>query len=74
MRLDEYLTDKNISGAEFARRLSVAHSLVHGWRHGTKLPSLPMAHRIREATGGKVTPDDWPCGPNAEAPRAEAGA
>lgn len=60
MRLDDYLTAHNISGAAFARKLTVSHSLVHGWRHGTKLPSLAMAWRIKEATGGAVTADDWP--------------
>lgn len=61
MRLNEYLQIHNISGADFARRMGVSHSLVHGWRRGTKLPSLPMALRISEATEGAVRAEDWPC-------------
>ena len=60
MNLDAYLRETGIKGSEFARRLDVSHSLVHGWRHGTKLPSMPMALKIAHATNGKVAAlEDW---------------
>lgn len=59
MRLAQYLDDNGISDAEFARRVGVSHSLVHAWRYRKKLPSLPMARRIRQATKGEVRESDW---------------
>lgn len=76
MRLDEYLSSQKISAAKFARKLGVSHSLVHGWRHGTKLPSLPMALRIKSVTGDAVRPEDWPMPANdtSAPPAVEVGA
>ena len=59
MKLAKYLDDTKISDAEFARRLGVAHSLVHGWRYGKKTPSLAMAKRIRAETMDSVREEDW---------------
>lgn len=59
MRLAQYLRDSGISDAEFARQVGVSHSLVHGWRHRKKYPSIHMARKIRIATRGAVTEMDW---------------
>ncbi|MCL4715511.1 MAG: hypothetical protein KJZ75_11420 [Hyphomonadaceae bacterium] len=59
MRLAQYLDENNIPDAEFARRIGVAHSLIHAWRYRKKTPSLSMARRVRIATRGAVTEMDW---------------
>jgi hypothetical protein len=59
MRLAQYLDERRISDAQFARDLGVAHSLVHCWRYRTKTPSLEMAQRVRIATSGLVAEHDW---------------
>lgn len=59
MRLSQYLDENKIPDAEFARRIGVAHSLVHCWRYRKKTPSLMMARKIRIATRGAVTEMDW---------------
>lgn len=59
MRLSEYLANQKISDSEFARRVGVSHSLVHRWKSGEKRPSMETASRIRDATGGAVTADDF---------------
>lgn len=59
MRLNAYLTAYEISSADFSRTVGVSPSLVHGWLRGTKLPSIPMARRVKIATKGLVTESDW---------------
>lgn len=59
MRLTAYLQENKISDAEFARRVGVSHSLVHRWKSGEKRPSMETAARIRDATDGAVSADDF---------------
>lgn len=72
MRLTDYLEAKGITDTEFARLVGVSHSLVHYWKSGAKRPSMETAARIRDATGGAVTADDFMPPPRASARAAAA--
>jgi len=58
MTLAQYLTDKKITQAEFARRLNVNQGTVSKLCAG-KRPSWNMATRIAAATGGEVPVQVW---------------
>jgi len=59
MTLDQYLTMKRITAAEFARDTRLSRQQVSRYRRGETLPRpRPMAV-IRRASGGLVGPEDW---------------
>ena len=60
MQLAAWLTAKEMSDAEFARLSGIGQrALIHKYRHGRQFPSPENLLRIRQATGGKVTADDF---------------
>jgi transcriptional regulator with XRE-family HTH domain len=59
MKLDRYLSERSLSARALARQLDVSESYLSRLLSGERGPSLAMAHRIREATGGAVTADDF---------------
>ncbi|GAB6854422.1 hypothetical protein JCM15831A_14460 [Asaia astilbis] len=60
MTLDEWLNDQGISGAAFARQSGIGfRQIVFRYRNGTSFPRPENMRRIIEATGGKVTPEDF---------------
>lgn len=59
MNLGEFLERSGTTMTAFAAGLGVGVSTVHGWVSGRRLPGLEMAARIREATDGSVTFDDF---------------
>ncbi len=49
-----------LAGAEIARRIRVKPSTVYNLRRGDFTPSLALAIRIEDLTGGKVSVRSWP--------------
>jgi DNA-binding XRE family transcriptional regulator len=59
MKLSEYLSEQKITDSAFARAIETAPSTVMRLKKGDRLPSMTLAQRIMEATGGAVRPDDF---------------
>lgn len=62
MRLDEYLNQKKGEGLTeeaFASRVGLSQGQVNRLRRGASRPSFNTLVRIRDATEGQVTPDDF---------------
>lgn len=59
MTLHDYLTANGLSEASFAERVGVSQAQIHRLRVGKTWPSRDLAIRIRDETGGQVTPDSF---------------
>lgn len=60
MKLDDYLRKSGMTSAQFAEACGIASKqTIHNYRHGIRFPTPENLKRIREATGGAVTPDDF---------------
>ena len=60
MKFKDWLAEECMSDAEFARKSGIRQrALVHKYRHGRQFPSPANLRRIREATNGQVTADDF---------------
>lgn len=60
MKLSEYLRNKGLSAAGFGRVAGLgSRQLVHKYLSGERFPTPENLRRIREATGGAVTADDF---------------
>ena len=59
MRLAEYLGQPGITASALARVVGVSHSTIGRWADGSIEPSLSGMRKLHEATGGKVTPNDF---------------
>lgn len=60
MLLREWLTLEKMTDAEFARVSGVGfRQLVHKYANGSQFPSPANLLRIRDATKGQVTADDF---------------
>ena len=58
MTLDAYLKAHKISQADFAAAIGVKQPTVHRWTRGEK-PSLDVAAKIQNETGGEVPVHVW---------------
>lgn len=58
MKLKEYRKTHGVKQAEIARTLGITQSRVSELENGGT-PSLDLALRIEELTGGAVRPGDW---------------
>jgi transcriptional regulator with XRE-family HTH domain len=67
MQLSAYLADKGISDADFAQAIGVTRQAVHRYKTGGRLPEWPVLAKIREATDGAVTADDFLPSPEPQA-------
>lgn len=63
MTLTEYLTENDMTLAEFASRIGVDPVTVYRYTAGDRFPRRTVMVRIFRETGGKVTPNDWFLGP-----------
>lgn len=76
MKFDEWLKGRKLTSSEFARLAGLpGKQLVHKYRHGERFPTAENLRRIRVATEGEVTADDFvdqhaPPQPLAPAPAA----
>lgn len=59
MKLSDYLIDKQLSPAAFARIIEVGRMSVHRYINGDRFPRPDVLQRIQQATQGQVTPNDF---------------
>jgi transcriptional regulator with XRE-family HTH domain len=60
MKLDAYLHAHGLTSAEFGELAGLgSKQVVHKYRHGLRFPNPEALRRIREATNGAVTADDF---------------
>lgn len=59
MHLRDYLTEKDLTPAEFAAEIRVHHDAVRKWLRGQRTPRPRQMQAIRRATRGMVTPGDF---------------
>ena len=57
--LDRYLTAQGLKNVEFARMVGVSESTISRLSRGLQAPSYALVRRIRKATKGAVTADDF---------------
>lgn len=59
MRLADYLTETGTSRVAFAESVGISGGFVTQLCNGEAWPGRDVAARIKNATDGKVTPDDF---------------
>lgn len=59
MRLAQYLTEKDISPTEFARRLGKPQATISRYVNRQRIPDAESMALIVAETGGAVTPNDF---------------
>jgi len=60
MKLDDWLKAEKMTSAEFARISGIGdRQAVHKYRHGDRFPTPENLQRIRRATSGAVTANDF---------------
>jgi transcriptional regulator with XRE-family HTH domain len=59
MKLEQYLHEKEIKPVAFAASIDVAPSTITRILRGERTPRLDLIAKIRAATGGQVTADDF---------------
>jgi len=57
--LTKFRSVQGMSKAELARLAGTTRQTIHRLENGEQTPSLALLHRIREATGGAVSSDDF---------------
>lgn len=59
MKLSDFLSEHQISQADFANRIGATQAAVSRYLDGKRMPRRYHLARIKEATGGSVTADDF---------------
>jgi DNA-binding transcriptional regulator YdaS (Cro superfamily) len=59
MTLTEYLTTNQIAPTDFAQQIGVTREAVLMWMSAARTPRPKMMERIKKATAGSVTPNDF---------------
>lgn len=59
MLLTEFLKERNIKKAAFSKIIGVSQPLTGYYCSGKRTPAPKIMQKIFEATGGKVTPNDF---------------
>jgi DNA-binding transcriptional regulator YdaS (Cro superfamily) len=59
MQLKDYLRLEEESALEFAGRVGVTIFAVRKWVRGERIPRPATIMKIKKATKGAVTPEDW---------------
>jgi DNA-binding transcriptional regulator YdaS (Cro superfamily) len=59
MRLSDYLAREALTAAEFGRRIGRGKSAVSRWAKGERIPDRESMGKIKRATGGRVTANDF---------------
>ncbi len=59
MKLSDWLNDAGTRARDFAKAVGTTEATISRLRHGNAKPSLDLAQRIAEATGGAVTANDF---------------
>lgn len=71
MQLADYLARNNLSDAAFGDLIAVSRQAVHRYKTFDRFPERDVLARIREATNGEVTPDDFLPAPSLSPEPAE---
>jgi plasmid maintenance system antidote protein VapI len=58
MKLLDYLKEKQETVADFATRVGEAENTIRKIVYGQRQPSLPLAVKISDATGGATAPGE----------------
>lgn len=61
MTLDAFMRATGISAEEFAAKVQASPGAVRKWRSGERIPRVVHLRKIREATDGAVTAEDFYC-------------
>lgn len=59
MKLDTYLSERNIKPSAFAAEIGVAASTITRVLKGERSPGFDLVMKIQHGTRGKVKPSDW---------------
>ena len=59
MKLADFLTQNQISDADFASAIGVERQAVHRYRSGLRVPAKSVLTKIFEKTGGQVSANDF---------------
>lgn len=59
MQLRDYIQDKGITYADFAEQIGVTKTSVYRYVAGLTRPANDVLPKIKEATKGLVTPNDF---------------
>ncbi len=59
MKLDQYLTQHDLTDAAFAEKVGRSQSSINRIRRGETRPDWKTMERIVEVTGGDVSPNDF---------------
>lgn len=59
MQLKAYLAENGLTLTAFARSMGLGVQTLHRYVHGRRFPPADVLLRIRNATGGQVTADDF---------------
>ena len=59
MHLTSFLETANETDAAFARRIGVSPQALSRYKLGQRRPEWDVLERIKDATDGKVTPNDF---------------
>lgn len=73
MKLSAWLTESGTSDTDFARRIGVSRQTVWRYTDDGRVPKRSVMERIRTATNGAVTADDFFAGP-PQSTKASSGA
>lgn len=72
MHLAAYLADAQIADRDFADRIGVSRQALHRYRQGSRIPRPEVLAKIKKATAGAVTADDFMAEPAPATPGAGA--
>lgn len=61
MKLSEFLSRQGMSQTEFGDAIGVTGETVCRYLNGTRFPSAAIMIKIKQATDGRVTPNDLLC-------------
>lgn len=59
MKLETYLSERDMKPSAFAAEIGVAPSTITRILRGERSPGLDLVMRILRATDGKVSVEDW---------------
>lgn len=59
MTLSDFLTEAQLTHAEFGRKIQTTQATVSRYANGSRVPRPAVMARIQAVTGGRVTPNDF---------------
>jgi transcriptional regulator with XRE-family HTH domain len=74
MTLSTYLAERNLSLTKFAEAIGVSVETVRRYCEGTRTPRPALMAKIKAATAGSVTADDFVPAPAPQSAAAESDA